>query len=241
MIDPGETNRTFYDGLWREAKITRPERFNTWPLVAGLAEGRSDRLEIGPGLRPRLPIAGTVFADASRPAVEQLVAEGGRAIVADAAGLPFPRGRFALVATFDLVEHHPDDGAVIREVGRVLAPDGRWLLSVPLHASAWTAFDDFVGHYRRYDPPALHDLLAAHGFEIEQSAVFGMQPKSPRLVAFGMWMLTHSRRRAMRWYNHVLVPLALRFQRPLEFRDGLLEAEGVDEVVLLCRKRPEAR
>jgi hypothetical protein len=112
---------------------------------------------------------------------------------------------------------------------------------VPLHASAWTPFDDFVGHYRRYDPPALHRLLAAHGFEIEQSAVFGMQPKSPRLLAFGMWMMTHSRRRAMRWYNHVFVPLALRFQRPLELRDGWLETEGVDEVVLLCRKTPEAR
>src|SRR5690606_2507309 len=100
----------------------------------------------------------------SRPAVERLAGEGGDAIVADAAALPFADGRFGLVATFDLVEHHPDDHAVVREIGRVLAADGRWLLAVPLHAHAWTPFDDFVGHYRRYDPGALRGLLAAHGF-----------------------------------------------------------------------------
>ncbi len=38
------------------------------------------RLEIGPGLRPRLPIAGTHFLDISPPAIERLNAQGGFAV-----------------------------------------------------------------------------------------------------------------------------------------------------------------
>lgn len=234
--DLGEVNRVFYDSLWREARLEPPERFNTWPLMTALAARAPTRLEVGPGLRPRLPLEGTSFVDGSRPAVERLRTAGADVVLADAGALPFVAGRFALIATFDIVEHHADDRQVVREVSRVLTAEGRWVLSVPLHESMWTEFDAFVGHYRRYEPAALQALLAEHGFEIEQSAVFGMQPSNPWLLRLGMWMLTRNRKRAMRWYNGCLLPLAIRFQKPLEFRPGLEVAAGADEMVLVCRR-----
>lgn len=237
LQDLVEVNRVFYDSLWRDARLERPERFNTWPVVTELAARAPARLEVGPGLRPRLPLEGTHFVDGSGPAVRRLRAAGAEAVLADAASLPFVGDRFALVATFDIVEHHADDHRIVREVSRVLTEDGRWLLSVPLYQSAWTEFDAFVGHYRRYEPAALEALLADHGFAIESSAVFGMQPKSAWLLRLGMWMLTRNRKRAMRWYNGCLLPLAIRFQKPLEFRPGLEMAAGVDEMVLVCRRR----
>jgi hypothetical protein len=63
-----------------------------------------------------------------------------------------------------------------------------------------------------------------------------MQPKSPRLLKLGQWYLTHRRERAMWWYNRVFMLLGLRFQKPLRWREGLPEADGVDEVLLLCRR-----
>ena len=62
-------NRSFYDPLWRDAQLVQPERFNTWPLVSGLASRVARRLEVAPGLRPRLPLADTQFADISVPAL----------------------------------------------------------------------------------------------------------------------------------------------------------------------------
>ena len=56
-----ETNRRFYDGLWSRAKLVEPQRFNTWPLVAELCANAEHRLEIAPGLCPRLPLSATVF------------------------------------------------------------------------------------------------------------------------------------------------------------------------------------
>ncbi|MGS8542343.1 hypothetical protein ACFKPV_23100, partial [Salmonella enterica subsp. enterica serovar Anatum] len=77
----------------------------------------------------------------------------------------------------------------------------------PLHESAWTAFDEFVGHYRRYEPAQIVERLAAHGWMVEQSAIYGMQPTSTTLLNLGQWYLSHQRERAMWWYNRVIMPL----------------------------------
>ena len=63
-----------------------------------------------------------------------------------------------------------------------------------------------------------------------------MQPKSSRLLDLGMWCLEHRREKAMWWYNHVFMPLGVRFQKKLSLVPGMVDTEGVDEVLLVCRK-----
>lgn len=229
-------NHDFYEALWAETYLVPPKRFNTWPLVALLLPLAPARLEIGAGLRPRLPVASTHFIDLSPSAVARLNALGGLATVGDLTDLPFPAARFDLVAAFDVIEHVADDQRAFHELARVLKPGGILLCSVPLHTAHWTSFDACVGHARRYDPATLRDLLAAHGFTIEQSAVFGMQPNHPRLLDYGVRMLTTRRRRALRWYNRVFMPLGLLFQKRLRFTPGLLDTRAVHEVALVCRR-----
>ena len=110
--DIGATNRIFYNALWRKARLERPEGFNTWPLVSELLPFAPARLEIGPGLRPRLPIAGTHFIDISAPVIEQLNARGGIGTPDEVATLPFRDGEFDLVCAFDVIEHGEDDRRV---------------------------------------------------------------------------------------------------------------------------------
>lgn len=231
-----EVNRRFYDALWRDAQLIQPQRFNTWPLVDELVANAPRRLEIAPGLRPRLPIAGTAFVDISAPALLQLGAHGGLATQALADALPYPDRSFELVCAFDIIEHIEGDEAVMAELARVACPGASLLLSVPIHMAAWTAFDDFVGHYRRYEPHALLALLARHGFAVQRSAVHGMQPKSSWLLKLGMWYLTHQRERAMWWYNCVFMRFALGAQPALSLQPGMIGTDGVDTVLLVCRK-----
>jgi len=47
--DPAGTNRRFYDYLWNAARLPRPERLNTWPLLSRFAESDGHALEVGPG------------------------------------------------------------------------------------------------------------------------------------------------------------------------------------------------
>jgi hypothetical protein len=129
-----------------------------------------------------------------------------------------------------------DDVGALRELTRVLAPQGTLLFSVPLHQSHWTAFDDLVGHCRRYEPASLTALLEQFGLRVECSAVYGMQPRSSRLLDLGTWYLVNQRKRAMWWYNHVFMPLAVRFQKPLTIVAGLIADEQVDEVLIVCRR-----
>lgn len=235
--DVVETNRSFYDALWGKARLQRPDAFNTWPLVSELLPAAHDRLEIGPGLRPRLPIAGTHFLDSSTPVVERLNARGGKATLGEAGTLAFDDQAFDLVCAFDVIEHVEDDRRVFSELSRVLRDNGVLICSVPLDAGLWTEFDDWVGHARRYDPAELLRTMAGHQFNLERSAAYGMAPANPRFVKWGMWYLEHRRTFAMFWYNWLAMPLAMRFQKRLNLVGGMVDTSGVDEVVMVLRRR----
>jgi len=230
-------NRRFYEALWAQTRLVDPARFNTWPLLHELARQAPRRLEVAPGLRPRLPLEDTCFVDLSHTALRRLQSAGANAVHGMIGALPCRDASFDLICALDILEHVADDTGALAELARVAAPGAQVLLSVPLHPEAWTAFDEFVGHCRRYEPARILALLAQHGFQLEHSAVYGMQPKSPRLLDLGQWFLTHQRERAMWWYNRVLMPLALRFQKPLRWREGLGDTRGVDEVLLRCRRK----
>jgi SAM-dependent methyltransferase len=233
-------NRSFYDLLWSGASIIEPQRFNTWPLVQSLLPGSGRQLEVAPGLRPRLPIAGTQFVDISTPALVKLRERGARVARSQVNSLPFADATFDLVCAFDIIEHVDDDDGALDELARVAKLGATLLISAPLHASLWTLFDDFVGHRRRYDPPDLLSKLARHHLMVERSAVFGMQPRSSRLVDIGMWWLLHHREMAMWWYNRAFMQLGLRFQKELRLAPGMIATDSVDEILLVCRKDASA-
>jgi SAM-dependent methyltransferase len=231
-----EDNRRFYDSLWAGCRLVEPHRFNTWPLVQSVLPASGQRLEVAPGLRPRLPIEDTHFVDISAAALEQLQSRGGRVTVGEVTELPFADETFDLVCALDIIEHVDDEGAALSEISRVTSPGGTLLLSTPLHASRWTHFDDFVGHKRRYEPLELLARLSEHRLTVERSAVFGMQPRSSILLDLGIWWMTHDRKRALWWYNRAFMPIGLKFQKPLELANGVIPTDSVDEILLVCRK-----
>lgn len=232
-----DRNQCFYDMLWSDARLVEPQRFNTWPLVQSLLPTAIQRLEVAPGLRPRLPLEGTWFLDISAPAVAKLRERGARVVLGNVSSLPFADNSFDVVCAFDIIEHVDDDDRALAEVSRATKPGKIILISTPLHPTLWTSFDDFVGHGRRYDPSQLLSKLARHHLVVEHSAIFGMQPRSSLLVNFGMWWLLHDRERAMWWYNRSIMQVGLRLQKRLRLEAGMIATDGVAEVLLICRKQ----
>ena len=104
-----DANRRFYDLLWSGARLVEPEQFNTWPLVRSLLSDCGRRLEVAPGLRPRLPIEGTQFVDISAPALMKLRERGAQVVLSQIRSLPFADGAFDLVCALDVIEHVDDD------------------------------------------------------------------------------------------------------------------------------------
>lgn len=235
-----DANRRFYDALWQTGTLTEPQRFNTWPLLSELAGAARTRLEIGPGLRPRLPLAGTYFADASPPALTHFRVHRGFATRAEITALPYPDNAFDLVCAFDIVEHVEDDAQVFREMTRVARDDASIVFSVPLNPDRWSKFDALVGHVRRYDAGELLRLLQHHGLVLERSAIYGMEPKQRWLLDLAVWGMTRRWDQAIRWYNRYFLPIGLRTQKPLAWSAGLVDVANVGEIVLVCRRRPRA-
>ena len=187
-------------------------------------------------MRPRLPLEGSCFLDISAPAMKHLRAAGGRAVRAQLQYLPFADGAFDFVAALDILEHVDDDVQALGELRRVLRPGGRLLLSFPLHRANWTPFDELVGHYRRYEPAHLRSLLRDHEIRVLESAVYGMKPKSSRLVAFGMRILAKKPERAMWWHNNVFVPIGMRLQKALSFESRLIDEPEVDGIIVVAER-----
>jgi SAM-dependent methyltransferase len=84
----------------------------------------------------------------------------------------FTEGCMAAAGAFDVVEHMPDDLGFVRSIGRSLAPNGRFYLTVPAFPGLWSQEDVNAGHCRRYTAAALRRLLVLGGLEVEYMTYF---------------------------------------------------------------------
>lgn len=87
--------------------------------------------------------------------------------------LPF-RPKFSIVAMFDVLEHLPDDRAILASLHDALVDDGRLVLTVPRDPALWSDTDALVCHFRRYSDTDLAEKLRETGFDIEYQTPFMM-------------------------------------------------------------------
>jgi SAM-dependent methyltransferase len=79
--------------------------------------------------------------------------------------VPLADASAEVVCLLDVIEHLHDPVVALREAARVLAADGRLVVTVPAHRWLWSAADEQLGHVRRYSRRTLRGHLAAAGFE----------------------------------------------------------------------------
>jgi SAM-dependent methyltransferase len=103
--------------------------------------------------------------------------------------LPYEDGSFELVTALDVIEHLDDDVAGLREMRRVLRPDGRILLFVPAFMFLWGVQDDVSNHRRRYTLPGLLKAVDEAGFSVEWASYANISFFLPVLIV----------RSVMRW------------------------------------------
>lgn len=124
-------------------------------------------LDVGAGSCPYRPL----FAhceyrthDAKPLDADQLRYGGYGAIdyVSDATAIPVPGGAFDCVLCTEMIEHHPDPVSVLRELGRVLAPGGRLILTAPLGSGI---HQEPYHYYGGFTPWWYRKFLGEAGFE----------------------------------------------------------------------------
>jgi SAM-dependent methyltransferase len=71
--------------------------------------------------------------------------------------------RFDLVCAFEVIEHLEDDAGALADYSSRVAPGGAILVSVPAWPGRYGPMDQLVGHYRRYTPEQLDEVLLKTG------------------------------------------------------------------------------
>src|SRR6267154_383221 len=107
-----------------------------------------------------------------------------------AESLPFADASFDLVTGLDVVEHLDDDIAGLREMCRVLSPDGRAVLFVPAFMFLWGVQDDISHHRRRYTLTELKQKLRAAGLTVERASYANITFFVPILIGRVMMRVT---------------------------------------------------
>lgn len=171
-----------YEDLWRRhwwwqsrkqfvlAQLRRLRRDRPFPAILDVGCGNGlffDDLAAFGQVWGIEPDAGLVAADG--PYRARIAVRG-----FDSSFLPPPEasGGFDLVLMLDVLEHIEDDLAAARHVHTILAPGGRFLLTVPALRMLWSAHDEANRHFRRYSKASLRHVLTAAGFRVQMLRCF---------------------------------------------------------------------
>jgi SAM-dependent methyltransferase len=80
--------------------------------------------------------------------------------------VPLPDASLDYVTALDVLEHTPDDAAVVRGFRRLLKPGGVALVTVPASMALWSDWDVGLHHFRRYARPQLRALFPPAEWEL---------------------------------------------------------------------------
>jgi SAM-dependent methyltransferase len=80
--------------------------------------------------------------------------------------VPLPDASLEYVTALDVLEHTPDDRAVVQGFHRLLKPGGVAVVTVPAGMALWSDWDVGLHHFRRYARPQLRALFPDDQWEL---------------------------------------------------------------------------
>lgn len=82
--------------------------------------------------------------------------------------VPLPDGSLDYITALDVLEHTPDDRAVVAGFHRLLKPGGVALVTVPAGKALWSDWDVALQHFRRYSRAQLRALFPPEEWDLVQ-------------------------------------------------------------------------
>jgi SAM-dependent methyltransferase len=206
-IDKAQSyNESLYEEMWKRMAFHPPDRLPWWPALKALADNAPERLEIGPGVFPRLPVEGTHVVDLSAGALEVLARHGAIAHNGLLQDLKFPDGSYDLVGMFEVLEHVPDDEGLLAEIARITRPGGHLALTVPMGMKHYCSFDRYMGHVRRFEPDELRSKVERAGFVLERFEIHEQSIHEP-MASLYVAVMRHFPRFTAWMLRYVFLPL----------------------------------
>ena len=132
------------------------------------------------------------------------------------------------VYTLNVLEHVPDDEALVRAIFSRLRKGGRLFIFVPAFPVLWSRLDDYVEHQRRYRRSPMVAMLRRAGFVLERARYADCLGFFAALF-FGRNAKVEISPRSIWFYDRLLFPVS-------RFLDPVLGQFFGKNVAVLCRK-----
>ena len=112
----------------------------------------------------------------------------------------------------NVLEHITDDKLELEAIRETLSPTGHVFLFVPALAWLFGAFDERVGHLRRYTKSEVEEKLKDAGFKITLSRYFDLPGIGPWWVKYCLLKSATMEPASVRLYDRFVVPAARRIE-----------------------------
>ena len=132
------------------------------------------------------------------------------------------------VFTLNVLEHVPDDEALVRALFSRLRRGGRLFIFVPAFPVLWSRLDDYVEHQRRYRRAPMVAMLRRAGFILERTRYADCLGFFAALL-FGRRAESKISPRSIWLYDHLLFPMS-------RFLDPVLGHFFGKNLAVTCRK-----
>jgi hypothetical protein len=112
----------------------------------------------------------------------------------------------------NVLEHIADDELELKTINRTLVLGGRVFLFVPALPKLYGAFDDRVGHVRRYTRSELDKKLLAAGFKLVLSKYFDFTGIAPWWVKYCLLRSDNMPGSSVKFYDRFVIPFVSRIE-----------------------------
>jgi SAM-dependent methyltransferase len=174
-------------GLWRAVELrvaAEEERYERPVLDLGCGDGLVGQVLFG--AEGSVDVGLDPWPEQLRRALQSGVYR--HVDLADGHHLPYPSGTFATVVSNSVLEHVPDVGPVLREVGRVLRMGGRFVFTVPSDAFRYL-LDGYTRRMAAGDIKGAERYAAAVDIRLEHCHYYTPSQWQRLLAAAGMTMV----------------------------------------------------
>jgi SAM-dependent methyltransferase len=137
-------------------------------------------------------------------------------------------GSCAYIYTLNVLEHVPEDEALVRVAFSRLRNGGHFFIFVPAFPILWSRLDDYVEHQRRYRRASMVGMLGRAGFEVERARYADCLGFFAALI-FGRSARAEISPRSIWFYDRILFPVS-------RFLDPVLGRFFGKNLAVLCRK-----
>lgn len=96
----------------------------------------------------------------------------GEVIIGDICSSNLESNQFDLILATDLIEHIKDDDSALKEIYRILKPNGHLVVTVPCFMMLWGSHDEVSMHQRRYLLKNIIKKMKNVEFQIQKSYYF---------------------------------------------------------------------